>query len=518
MPRLGVILDVIRDTGCEESYTSQHGLLLASARTYLTLFTNNRRIAGNTVNAAHVTMPDTPQSGNLFDLTPSRGESGTDGARPLAERMRPADLAGFFGQRHLVGEQGALRPLLDAGRLHSMILWGDPGVGKTTLARLLAGHMDADFLQLSAVTSGVKDVRQVIDRAQTARRQNQRTVLFIDEIHRFNKAQQDALLHAVEEGVVTLIGATTENPSFEVIAPLLSRCRVYRFNPLSQQELSELLEHVHATDEEISTSGIELEPEAREALIALASGDARELLNLLERALERAQHLTRATVDLNLLETVAAQALSRYDKSGDKHYDTISAFIKSVRNSDPDAAVYYLARMIEAGEDPIFIARRLIILASEDIGNANPNALLLAQSGFDAVHKIGMPEGRIVLSQVTTYLAASEKSNAAYQAINEAQEEARKGNLPPIPMQIRNAPTKLMKAEGYGEGYEYAHSEEHGVAAMPCLPRELEGRKFYRPKNFGAEAKIKKRLEELERIREKIRAEREQKSSGEGGR
>ncbi len=453
-------------------------------------------------------MLETTQNENLFAPgTPAApGRDAHAAGLPLAERMRPAELSSFFGQRHLVGKQGALRPLLDSGKLHSMIFWGDPGIGKTTLARLLAGHVDADFLQLSAVTSGVKDVRQVIDRATTMRRQERRTVLFIDEIHRFNKAQQDALLHAVEEGVVTLIGATTENPSFEVIAPLLSRCRVYRFNPLNKDELSSLIGHVYQADPETSEAGILLDKKARTALIALASGDARECLNLLERSLERARHLKKKRVDLKLLETVAAQALSRYDKSGDRHYDTISAFIKSVRNSDPDAAVYYLARMIEAGEDPLFIARRLIILASEDVGNANPNALLLAQAGFDAVHKIGMPEGRIVLSQVTTYLAASEKSNAAYVAINEAQEEVRKGNLPPIPLQIRNAPTKLMKAQGYGEGYVYAHNEANATSAMPCLPEELAGRKFYRPKNFGAEAKIKHRLEELDRIREQIRA------------
>ncbi|MFC2170975.1 replication-associated recombination protein A, partial [Calditrichota bacterium] len=306
------------------------------------------------------------------------------GPQPLANRMRPRNLDDFVGQDHLVGVDGALRPLLESGNLHSMIFWGSPGVGKTTLARLLAGRIEAEFIQLSAVTSGVADVRKVIERGLYARRSERRTVLFIDEIHRFNKAQQDALLHAVEDGTIILIGATTENPSFEVIAPLLSRCRVYRFDLLSRENLEKILEKVLTSNQDIISLNIKIENDAREALLELALGDARELLNLLERSLERAQHIGVDTINLKLLESVASQALSRFDKQGDMHYDTISAFIKCVRNSDPDAAVYWLARMLEGGEDPLFIARRLIILASEDIGNANPNALLLAQAGFEA--------------------------------------------------------------------------------------------------------------------------------------
>ena len=428
-----------------------------------------------------------------------------DEHRPLADRMRPAEFTDFVGQEHLVGEDGSLRPLLETGQLHSAIFWGGPGVGKTTLARLLASVIEADFIQISAVTSGVSDVRKVIERAKIAVKGKRRTVLFIDEIHRFNKAQQDALLHAVEEGTIVLIGATTENPSFEVISPLLSRCRVYRFQPLSNSHLQSIFEKVLASDTLLSEAEISFEENAIEALIDLSMGDARELMNLLERTAERAKYLGQTSITLDLLEKVASQALSRYDKSGDQHYDIISAFIKCVRNSDPDGAVYWLARMIHAREDPLFIARRLVILASEDIGNANPNALLLAQAGFEAVHKIGMPEGRIILSQVTTYLASSYKSNAAYQAINEALDIVSKGKQPPVPLHLRNAPTGLMKDEGYGEGYRYAHSEPGAVSPMPGLPPELEGTRFYRPKNFGGETQIAQRLEEFRKMKEEIR-------------
>ncbi len=438
---------------------------------------------------------------------PQDSPGSREGSLPLAERMRPKRLEDFVGQEKIVGKTGALRPLLDKGHLHSMVFWGDPGVGKTTLARILADHVQADFLQLSAVTSGVKDVRSVIERARTSQRINRRTVLFIDEIHRFNKAQQDALLHAVEDGTIILIGATTENPSFEVIAPLLSRCRVYKFEPLSIDDLETMIDRALATDSQLQSAGIAVSQKARGALLQLAMGDGREVYNLLERAVEHAQHNGEREISLELLEKIVSQALSRYDKSGERHYDTISAFIKCVRNSDPDAAVYWLARMLAAGEDPLFVARRLVILASEDVGNANPNALLLANAGFDAVHRIGMPEARIILSQVTTYIAASQKSNAAYKAINDAMELVSKGQQPPVPLHLRNAPTKLMEAHGYGEGYQYAHSYEGAVTAMPGLPPELEGHRFYYPTRYGSEARIADRLEQLRTIREQMKTD-----------
>ncbi|MBZ0265649.1 replication-associated recombination protein A [bacterium] len=430
--------------------------------------------------------------------------------------MRPQRLEDFIGQEHLVGEDGALLPLLTEGRLHSMIFWGEPGVGKTTLARLLANSTDAYFAQLSAVSSGVGDVRKVIDQARLQKRNQKATLLFIDEIHRFNKAQQDALLHAVEEGIIHLVGATTENPSFEVIAPLLSRARVYKFRPLERSHLETLLSRSLLEDEVLATSKVSLNDEAKDALLNLAMGDAREMYNLLERTVERARHLKRDEINLATLETVAAQALSRYDKSGDRHYDTISAFIKCVRNTDPDAAIYWLARMLHAGEDALFIARRLIILASEDIGNANPNALLLARACFDSVHKIGMPEARIILAQTTTYLASSPKSNASYQAIEEALAEVNKGKQYAVPLHLRNAPTGLMKEHGYGDGYLYSHNQEGAVSDMPGLPEELEGTRYYRPTEYGSEAQIKKRLEEIQRIRELRRSKKSSDSDKEG--
>jgi putative ATPase len=434
---------------------------------------------------------------NLFDETDS---SSSNLESPLPDRMRPRTVDQFVGQEHLIGTEGALRPLLDKGRLHSMIFWGGPGVGKTTLARLIANHVEASFDQLSAVASGVGDVRKVIQSSRQRRANNVRSLLFIDEIHRFNKSQQDALLHAVEEGILTLIGATTENPSFEVISPLLSRCRVYRFQPLGRAQLDDLFQRALTNDPILSQTSVSFHEDAHNALLDLANGDARELLNLLERAVETAEYESIAEISLGLVQRVAQQAVSRYDKAGETHYDTISAFIKCVRNSDPDAAIYWLARMLHAGEEPRFISRRLVILASEDIGNANPNALLLAQASFDAVHTIGMPEARIVLAQVTTYLASSPKSNAAYKAINEALDLVSKGKQPPVPMHLRNAPTKLMKAEGYSAGYMYSHDQPDAVSPMPGLPPEVQGTQFYRPTRYGSEASIADRLEKVRAI------------------
>lgn len=445
------------------------------------------------------------EGGDLFGLDAPKDDPTQ---KPLAERMRPTTLETFVGQQHLVGPSGALQPLLSQGRLHSMIFWGDPGIGKTTLARIVAAHVDAEFIQLSAITSGVADVRNVIKKAKLQKRGGRRTLLFIDEIHRFNKGQQDALLHAVEEGTITLVGATTENPSFEVNTPLLSRCRVYRFQPLTAEDLDKLVDHAMTGDIILKDVTVQFEPEARKALLELARGDARECLNLLERSIERAQLEERTHINVELLEGVAQQALSRYDKGGEAHYDVISAFIKTVRNSDPNAAIYWLARMLHGGEDPLFIARRLIILASEDIGNANPNALLLAQTAFDAVHKIGMPEARIVLAQATTYLASSPKSNAAYMAINEALDLVAKGKQHAVPMHLRNAPTRLMKAEGYGKDYLYSHDQPGAVSDMPGLPPELEGHQFYRPTNYGSEAQIARRLDEIEKMKASMRGQR----------
>lgn len=412
---------------------------------------------------------------------------------PLPERMRPTSLETYVGQEHLVGEGAVLRRMIETGNISSFILWGPPGVGKTTLARIVAKELDRPFHTLSAISSGVKDIRDVIEKSKGSNLFNpQIPILFIDEIHRFSKSQQDALLGAVENGTFTLIGATTENPSFEVISPLLSRCQVYVLKELDADNLDKLLSHALATDEYLKSLNIKVKE--KESLFRFSGGDARKLLNILEIVVSsftpgKTNEITNELVNNKLQENIAL-----YDKNGEQHYDIISAFIKSIRGSDPNAAVYWLARMIAGGEDPLFIARRMVILASEDIGLANPNALLLAQACFDSVHKIGMPEGRIPLSQTAIYLATSPKSNSAYMAINEALALVEKTGDLPVPLHIRNAPTKLMKELGYGEDYKYAHNYEGNFVDQEFLPDQLSGTRLYDPSNNSKEAEIRRRM------------------------
>lgn len=411
---------------------------------------------------------------------------------PLAERMRPSSLEELLGQDHLAGKGSILRTAIQQAKVPSMILWGPPGTGKTTIANIIAKTLHVPFYILSAISSGVKEIREVISAAQN----QDMAILFIDEIHRFNKGQQDALLGAVEKGTITLIGATTENPSFEVNSALLSRCQVYVLKPLSDVDLTKLLDTVLKNDEILKKIPVELKE--TEALITLSGGDARKLLNLLEivvNALSENGHKVVVT-DEKVME-IAQQRIALYDKSGEQHYDIISAFIKSVRGSDPNGAVYWLARMIEGGEDIKFIARRLVILASEDVGNANPTALVLANAAFDAVNKIGNPEASIILSQCTTYLASSQKSNASYKAITEAIDAVRiEGDLP-VPLHLRNAPTRLMKNLDYGKGYEYSHSYEKNFSKQEYLPTELSGRVFYEPGKNSREDELRKYLRGL---------------------
>lgn len=413
---------------------------------------------------------------------------------PLPERMRPHDLDGYSGQKHLVGPGGILRNMLESGNLTSFILWGPPGVGKTTLARIVAKNMGRDFFTLSAVSAGVKEVREVIEKARSGSifSSGSSPVLFIDEIHRFNKSQQDALLGAVEDGTVVLIGATTENPSFEVNTPLLSRCQVFVLKSLSAEELSELLER--ALKEDILLRDMDITVEETEALFRYSGGDARKLLNILEIVTSTAQYGTPIVINNAIVSSCLQENMAIYDKSGEMHYDIISAFIKSVRGSDPNAAVYYLARMLTGGEDPLFIARRLCILASEDIGLANPNALLLANACFQTVHNIGMPEARITLSETTIYLACSPKSNSAYMAINRAMELAAGTQASPVPLYLRNAPTKLMDELGYGDGYKYAHDYPGHFADLEFMPSDLAGTKLYEPADNRKEGDMRNRL------------------------
>ncbi len=416
---------------------------------------------------------------------------------PLAERMRPRLLDDYVGQKHLIGEGKPIFQMLSRGVLFSMVLWGPPGSGKTTLARLLSSRIHAHFEQISAVSSGVKDVRQIIETARRRRMELEQlqTVLFIDEIHRFNKAQQDALLQAVEQGDIILIGATTENPSFEIIPPLRSRARTYVLNPLTIEELTTLLDRAIEKDDYLRR--IEIRFDDRDMLIAYSGGDARSMLNGLEMCCLLAEEDGKVQITQTVLEEAFQRAFAKYDKGGEEHYNIISAFIKSVRGSDPDAAVYWMARMLQGGEDPLFIARRLIILASEDIGNAEPNALLLATACYQAVHAIGMPEARIVLSQTATYLAAAPKSNAAYKAINAAMADT--DTLPPygVPLHLRNAATALMKSQGYGKGYKYSHDFPGHFTEQEYLPEELRQKQYYRPTTEGRESRILERLRAL---------------------
>ncbi len=420
--------------------------------------------------------------------------------QPLAERLRPTTLDDYVGQQHLVGKNSVLRRVVESGNINSMIFWGPPGVGKTTLAHILARAVGRPFYELSAINAGVKDVREVIERARQDRFFSEKgaPILFIDEIHRFSKSQQDSLLGAVERGVITLIGATTENPSFEVISALLSRCQVYVLKHLERTDLEYLLQHALEKDEFLQQKNIKIE--SADALLQASGGDARKLLNALEivgtflRKNENEDFLT--ITNENTLE-ILQQNLALYDKNGEQHYDIISAFIKSIRGSDPNAAVYYLARMLAGGEDPLFVARRLVILAAEDIGLANPNALLLAQSTFQSVHVVGMPEARILLSHCTIYLATAAKSNSAYVAIENALTEVKKSGNLPVPLHLRNAKSGLMKELGYGKNYQYAHDFKDNFVAQHFLPENIEGKKFFEPSENPSEEKIRILLRKL---------------------
>ncbi|WP_136526090.1 replication-associated recombination protein A [Geomonas ferrireducens] len=416
--------------------------------------------------------------------------------------MRPRTISEYLGQGHLLGEGKMLRRLIESDRITSLIFWGPPGSGKTTLARIIAGATKSHFIFFSAIMNGIKEIREVVKEAEEALKyQGKRTILFVDEIHRFNKSQQDAFLPYVERGTFTMIGATTENPSFEVIAPLLSRCKVLVLHPLSDEDILEILKGALADEERgLGAAGLTAADEALAFIAEQAGGDARIALNTLDMAARLAQD---GTITLETARDALQKKPLLYDKGGEEHYNVISAFIKSMRGSDPDAALYWLARMLEAGEDPIFILRRMVIFASEDVGNADPRGLQMAVSALDAFRLVGMPEGRIILGQAVTYLATAPKSNASYAGINEALAEVRKSGGLPVPMQVRNAPTKLMKGLGYGKGYLYPHDHKDGIVVQDYLPEELAGRRFYTPKASGYEKSIKERMEWIRGEREK---------------
>ena len=416
--------------------------------------------------------------------------------QPLAERMRPKSLDAYVGQEHLTGPGAVLRQSIESGKIPSFILWGPPGVGKTTLATIIANQLDRPFHTLSAVSSGVKDVRETIAKAKKQQFFNRpNPILFIDEIHRFNKAQQDSLLGAVEKGTITLIGATTENPSFEVISALLSRAQVYVLKHLTKEQLINLVDRALAEDEFLQKKPIEVEE--YDALLLYSGGDARKLMNVLELVTNFQEGDIKLVITNDLVKTKVQQNIAVYDKGGDQHYDIASAFIKSIRGSDPNAAVYYLARMIEGGEDIKFIARRMMISASEDIGLANPNALLMATTAFQAATAVGLPEARIILSQATVYLATSPKSNSTYMAINKAQKLVRETGGLPVPLEIRNAPTRLMKNLNYGKGYKYAHAEKNNFAEMEFMPEAIKGKTLFEPSNNPTEEKIRVKMRDL---------------------
>ncbi len=437
-----------------------------------------------------------------MDLFDRKATADTLKEAPLAERMRPRTLAEYVGQEHLLGPGKLLRQLIETDQLASLILWGPPGSGKTTLARIIAGATKSHFIFFSAILSGIKEIREIVKEADDIRKfHGKRTILFVDEIHRFNKSQQDAFLPYVERGVFTIIGATTENPSFEVIAPLLSRCKVLVLNPLMEDEIKGILRQALADKERgLGAMGLAITDDALDFMAEQAGGDARVALNTLETAARLARN---GTISLDTAREAVQKKPLLYDKGGEEHYNVISAFIKSMRGSDPDAALYWLARMIEAGEDPIFILRRMVILASEDIGNADPRALQVAVTALQGFQLVGMPEGRIILGQAVTYLATAPKSNASYAGINAALAEVRKSGALPVPLHIRNAPTKLMKELGYHDGYRYAHDYAEGYVAQDYLPDRLKGQKYYDPAGHGYEKSIKERMEWLKGKREK---------------